>query len=72
MVKKMASEGFDGGAALGVLVVVTVLVVVKQAPARIVAGRGLFDYKQTHWASWTLIGPNHRVLQWRHRIYQII
>ena len=31
MVKKMTSKGFDGRAALDVLVVVTVLVAVKQA-----------------------------------------
>ena len=31
MVKKMATKGFDGGAALDVLVVITVLVAVKQA-----------------------------------------
>ena len=30
-------------------------------PARHYSGRGLFDYKETHWASWSLIGPEHRV-----------
>jgi L-ascorbate metabolism protein UlaG (beta-lactamase superfamily) len=30
-------------------------------PARHYSGRGLFDYKETHWASWSLVGPEHRV-----------
>ncbi len=30
-------------------------------PARHYSGRGLFDYKETHWASWSIIGPTQRV-----------
>jgi len=30
-------------------------------PTRHYSGRGLFDYKETHWASWSMIGPGHRV-----------
>lgn len=30
-------------------------------PARHYSSRGLFDYQETLWASWSLIGPEHRV-----------
>lgn len=30
-------------------------------PNRHYSGRGLFDYKATLWASWSIIGPRHRV-----------
>jgi len=30
-------------------------------PARHYSGRGLFDFKATLWASWSILGPNHRV-----------
>ncbi|MFC4273121.1 MBL fold metallo-hydrolase [Sneathiella chungangensis] len=30
-------------------------------PARHYSGRGLFDYKETLWASWSILGPAHRV-----------
>lgn len=30
-------------------------------PARHYSGRGLFDYQATLWASWTVLGPKHRV-----------
>ncbi|NNL56166.1 MAG: hypothetical protein HKO71_00310, partial [Pseudomonadales bacterium] len=30
-------------------------------PSRHYSGRDLFDYKQTLWSSWSLIGPRHRV-----------
>jgi len=31
------------------------------SPNRHYSGRGLFDYKATLWASWSLIGPDHRL-----------
>lgn len=46
-------DWFDEQTIKGVRVVAT--------PARHYSGRGLFDYKMTLWASWTLIGPEHRV-----------
>jgi L-ascorbate metabolism protein UlaG (beta-lactamase superfamily) len=30
-------------------------------PAQHYSGRGIFDYKETLWSSWSLIGPRHRV-----------
>lgn len=30
-------------------------------PTRHYSGRGLFDYKATHWASWSLVGTSQRV-----------
>ncbi len=30
-------------------------------PNRHYSGRGLFDYKATHWSSWSVIGPRHRL-----------
>lgn len=30
-------------------------------PARHYSSRGLFDYQETLWASWSLIGPEHRI-----------
>jgi L-ascorbate metabolism protein UlaG (beta-lactamase superfamily) len=30
-------------------------------PARHYSGRGLFDFQATLWASWTLVGPRHRL-----------
>ena len=30
-------------------------------PAQHYSGRGIFDYKETFWSSWSVIGPKHRV-----------
>ena len=30
-------------------------------PTRHYSGRGVFDYKETFWSSWSIIGPRHRV-----------
>jgi len=30
-------------------------------PAQHYSGRGIFDYKETLWSSWSVIGPKHRV-----------
>jgi len=30
-------------------------------PAQHYSGRGIFDYKETFWSSWSVIGPRHRV-----------
>ncbi|MEQ9642371.1 MAG: MBL fold metallo-hydrolase [Alphaproteobacteria bacterium] len=30
-------------------------------PARHYSGRGMFDYQATLWASWSILGPDHRV-----------
>ena len=30
-------------------------------PSRHYSGRGIFDYKETLWSSWSIVGPRHRV-----------
>ena len=36
-------------------------VMLHATPSRHYSSRGLLDYKKTHWASWSIIGPNHKV-----------
>lgn len=36
-------------------------VTIHATPSRHYSSRGLLDYKKTHWASWSIIGPSHKV-----------
>ena len=36
-------------------------VTVTCTPAQHYSGRGIFDYKETFWSSWSIVGPKHRV-----------
>jgi len=36
-------------------------ITIVSTPTRHYSGRGLFDYKETFWSSWSIMGPKHRV-----------